>query len=766
MVYPVPPGQSPPSPARTVSFSYDAVGSIPYSASLIDEVTTTRVGAAPLSIAKFTWTGDGRRAAVLRANARILDDLGLDTDPAGGTIGINGLDRFGRVRDKNTRHFTPASGGTPATAGPSLTRLEYTYDRAGNRISATRTPGPEAPTVAQAQSNAYDALHRLVGTTYTTTGAGEPFHSDEWDLDSLGNWMAHNVEDDALGGGVRAFTHDGRNRITSIADGASGTSYCIYDQAGNLIFDGTYAYQYDAWQRLVQVNQAAPLLGMNLGGEVSGEIVPFEVGLFVRGFTYDGVGRLIRTVSPWPSPELSGGEVRVERYFYDGVRRISEVVTDPMEGLALAMASGGEGQAEAQQAYAAEPELEGESLPVSVQQGQEGGGGGSTQNSSSGNPNTPVGGVTLSREYIWGPGDAGLDELLVQFGVSREAAWPVHDAGGDLVALCDTGGAGGSARLGGEWTFDAYGNTVTATTHHAFAEPRLGHKGLIIERLDGGVIDPTTGNEVPRLEPGATTLAFARNRHLHTGFGRWLQEDPNATGALLIEVAKWHGKLPERQLSFVHLQTHMRDGANVYSYVGDHPLTGMDPLGLTEGSLGNVNMTIAINGEVFTMHTGAIGGNLAFAEGGAAISGTLPGLAGFGGGVGIGSLGFAAKFVAVASAFAIVGSQVYAPFAKLRWTPAGGHYLNTRVYIRKSVRLQVEARTTRTSDGRFVDPRGEPIPDKPVLGHKPGREFWRMRNEAEAEGLTREEFVERMNDHTLYQIESLARNRSHADEMP
>ncbi len=102
----------------------------------------------------------------------------------------------------------------------------------------------------------------------------------------------------------------------------------------------------------------------------------------------------------------------------------------------------------------------------------------------------------------------------------------MHDAGGDLIALCDTGGAGGSARIAGEWTYDAYGNVVTAAAHHAFAEPRLGHKGLFIERIDRGIIDPATGYEMPRLEPGATTLAFARNRHLHTGFGRWLQEDP------------------------------------------------------------------------------------------------------------------------------------------------------------------------------------------------------------------------------------------------
>jgi hypothetical protein len=154
---------------------------------------------------------------------------------------------------------------------------------------------------------------------------------------------------------------------------------------------------------------------------------------------------------------LASGEVRVERYFYDGVRRISEVVTDPMESVALALTgeAGSQAQGEAQQAVSEEEDLETEGLTVGVQQAQSGSGA---------NPNTPVGGQHLAREYIWGPGDAGLDELLVQFDASRSASWPVHDAGGDLVALLDTNGTAASgtttARVIGEWTYDPYGNVV------------------------------------------------------------------------------------------------------------------------------------------------------------------------------------------------------------------------------------------------------------------------------------------------------------------
>lgn len=138
----------------------------------------------------------------------------------------------------------------------------------------------------------------------------------------------------------------------------------------------------------------------------------------------------------------------------------------------------------------------------------------------------------------------------------------------------------GSARLAGEWTYDAYGNAVTAASHHAFAEPRLGHKGLFIERLDGGVIDPATGYEIPKLEPGATTLAFARNRHLHAAFGRWLQEDPNATGQSLLQHQAFHGAAITGLACKVDIEALYGDGMSLVAYVGGDLWNQCDSMGL------------------------------------------------------------------------------------------------------------------------------------------------------------------------------------------
>ena len=62
----------------------------------------------------------------------------------------------------------------------------------------------------------------------------------------------------------------------------------------------------------------------------------------VKHFTYDGLGRLVRTQSPYPDPDTSDGRVFSERYYHDGVRRIQEVATTPLASSGMAMSQGGE----------------------------------------------------------------------------------------------------------------------------------------------------------------------------------------------------------------------------------------------------------------------------------------------------------------------------------------------------------------------------------------------------------------------------------------
>jgi len=182
----------------------------------------------------------------------------------------------------------------------------------------------------------------------------------------------------------------------------------VYDRAGNLAFDGTYCYQYDAWNRVVQVNRATrtPDPSPTPVEDPLQFIVP---GALVKHFTHDALGRLIRVQSPFPEP--SGGEaglVRVERLYYDGVRRVQEVVVDPAVSLEMALAGEGgaalQGEAQNIVANAAE-DLDGAATPAMLESAQlgEGGYGGTSQ--LNGTPITPGTTMTLAREYVWGPGD-------------------------------------------------------------------------------------------------------------------------------------------------------------------------------------------------------------------------------------------------------------------------------------------------------------------------------------------------------------------------
>lgn len=90
-----------------------------------------------------------------------------------------------------------------------------------------------------------------------------------------------------------------------------------------------------------------------------------------------------------------------------------------------------------------------------------------------------------------------------------------------------------------------------------------------------------------------------------------------------------------------------------------------------------------------------------------------------------------------------------------------------RPYIRQEVRQEVENRAQKNSKGQFLDANThKPIDGKYDLGHKPGHEFWREAEKAEKEGLTQEQFNNRMNNPDLYHIESPYENRSHSHEMP
>lgn len=90
-----------------------------------------------------------------------------------------------------------------------------------------------------------------------------------------------------------------------------------------------------------------------------------------------------------------------------------------------------------------------------------------------------------------------------------------------------------------------------------------------------------------------------------------------------------------------------------------------------------------------------------------------------------------------------------------------------RPYIRQDVRAEVERRAEKNENGQFLDANThEPIEGQYDLGHVAGHEHWREVEQAEKEGLTQEEFNDRMNNPDYFQAEDPHENRSHVHEMP
>jgi hypothetical protein len=469
----------------------------------------------------------------------------------------------------------------------------------------------------------YDALMRLTMSDLrhyadANDPTGVPLQSDVWTLDSWGTWANRltlsptpDTNDDPQHVDAWSVGHapDPRAAISNITrtldeyPGGDPQQIAVippdHDAAGNIVYDGTYIYQYDAWSRLVQVNLAAqPPPG---GGPAVGDAVPGTMqlaGPLVKHFTYDGLGRLVRVLSPYPEPGATPPEgwtvapVRSERLYYDGVRRIQEVYTDPLLALGESAALGDpEAQGEVSQGGEEEGQtLEGEEGQIEQGSGEPGG-----EDPPGPPPNTFI--TYLEREYLWGPGDgitggagAGLDELIGIFDIDRRAWWTLLDASGDVVAIVDDGastahgyGTGSSstsdARLCAQFSYDAYGSLLAVQQLHAFPDPRTGHKGLHLDRLDAGVADPLTGAAVARHEVGATHAYFVRNRHYAPALGRFLQRDGLATSLLQSEVDLHHGEAFAPFVLAFDSRLAFAEGVGSFAYLGNSPLGRSDALG-------------------------------------------------------------------------------------------------------------------------------------------------------------------------------------------
>jgi len=223
---------------REVHYLYGAANSVDDKLSRVYQIADSAAGTTVY--AEYDYVGAGSIVSV--SHEAVSGGLVLDYNQSGGSHDYEGWDTFGRVINQE---WTDGSSTT-------LDKYVYGYNRGSNRTSRDNQ-GPSAGTTFD-EVYTYDNLDRLENT------ARAGLNYQDWTLDALGNWGAFDA--DTTGNGTLDFNQTRTANAANEIDGVTGGSWIvpIFDDAGNMVEGPTPGnetarqhYEYDAWNRLVEV---------------------------------------------------------------------------------------------------------------------------------------------------------------------------------------------------------------------------------------------------------------------------------------------------------------------------------------------------------------------------------------------------------------------------------------------------------------------------------------------------------------------------------
>ena len=128
--------------------------------------------------------------------------------------------------------------------GVQLFKFQYGHDRTGNTLFSKRLHNLE-----NSSQYTYDADHRLIqdktGVLNDSGSIPSPSTQTDYGLDGLGNWLSKTSNTT-----TQTRSHNEMNELVNL-DGSAVS----YDNNGNLVDDGTNAYEYDFENRLIKVTR-------------------------------------------------------------------------------------------------------------------------------------------------------------------------------------------------------------------------------------------------------------------------------------------------------------------------------------------------------------------------------------------------------------------------------------------------------------------------------------------------------------------------------
>ncbi len=127
-----------------------------------------------------------------------------------------------------------------STAGGSIQNTSFTYDKERNKTSVNRSNNP-----ALSEQFSYDNGYHVTDYKRGVIG-GTPTIENTYSFDAVGNRTNAN-----LNGTNTNYTSNNLNQLTNSNNGAQNINF-IYDNDGNLVYDGIFYKTYDAEGRLLK----------------------------------------------------------------------------------------------------------------------------------------------------------------------------------------------------------------------------------------------------------------------------------------------------------------------------------------------------------------------------------------------------------------------------------------------------------------------------------------------------------------------------------